>query len=95
MDRHPEQPGRPGSGSGSGGNSVSTKSAGAIVAPLGEASRKDLYRHMEKAMPLVFLDARVDGDAALVGTDNHSSMSLMVDYLLRSGAPPSYSTCPR
>jgi LacI family transcriptional regulator, repressor for deo operon, udp, cdd, tsx, nupC, and nupG len=73
---------------------VSTKSAGAIVAPLGEASRKDLYRQMEKAMPLVFLDARVDADAAFVGTDNHSSMSLMVDYLLRSGAPPSYFDMP-
>jgi LacI family transcriptional regulator, repressor for deo operon, udp, cdd, tsx, nupC, and nupG len=73
---------------------VSTKSAGAIVAPLGEASRKDLYRQMERAMPLVFLDARVDVDAAFVGTDNHSSMSLMVDYLLRSGAPPSYFDMP-
>jgi DNA-binding LacI/PurR family transcriptional regulator len=40
------------------------------------------------------LDARVDADAAFVGTDNLSSMSLMVDYLLRSGAPPSYFDMP-
>ena len=73
---------------------VSTKSAGAIVAPLGEASRKNLFRQIEKAMPLVFLDARVEADAAFVGTDNYSSMSLMVDYLLRSGAPPSYFDMP-
>jgi LacI family transcriptional regulator, repressor for deo operon, udp, cdd, tsx, nupC, and nupG len=73
---------------------VSTKSAGAVVAPLGGASRKDLYRQMEKAMPVVFLDARVDADGAFVGTDNHLSMSLMVDYLLRSGAPPSYFDMP-
>ena len=73
---------------------VSTKSAGAVVAPLGEASRKDLYRQMEKAMPVVFLDARADADAAFVGTDNYSSMSLMVDYLVRSGAPPSYFDMP-
>jgi LacI family transcriptional regulator, repressor for deo operon, udp, cdd, tsx, nupC, and nupG len=73
---------------------VSTKSAGAIVAPLGEASRKDLLRQIEKAMPLVFLDARVEAEAAFVGTDNYSSMSLMVDYLLRSGAPPSYFDMP-
>jgi DNA-binding LacI/PurR family transcriptional regulator len=73
---------------------VSTKSAGAVVAPLGEASRKDLYRQMEKAMPVVFLDARVDADGPFVGTDNHFSMSLMVDYLLRSGAPPSYFDMP-
>ena len=73
---------------------ISTKSAGAVVAPLGEASRKGLYRQMEKAMPLVFLDARADADGAFVGTDNRFSMSLMVDYLLRSGAPPSYFDMP-
>src|SRR3984957_6493487 len=73
---------------------VSTKSAGAVVVPLGAASRKNLYRQMEKAMPLVFLDARVDADGAFVGTDNHFSMNLMVDYLLRSGAPPSYFDMP-
>jgi LacI family transcriptional regulator, repressor for deo operon, udp, cdd, tsx, nupC, and nupG len=73
---------------------VSTKSAGAIVAPLGAATRKGLYRQMEKAMPLVFLDTRADADGAFVGTDNHFSMSLMVDYLLRSGTPPSYFGMP-
>ena len=41
------------------------------MVPLGAASRKDLYRQMEKAMPLVVLDARVDADGAFVGTDNH------------------------
>lgn len=73
---------------------VSTKSAGAVVVPLGEASRKDLYRQMEKTMPLVFLDARADADGAFVGTNNDFSMSLMVDYLLRSGTPPSYFDMP-
>ena len=73
---------------------VSTKIAGAVVVPLGVASRKDLYRQMEKAMPLVFLDARADADGAFVGTDNRFSMSLMVDYLLRSGTPPSYFDMP-
>ena len=73
---------------------VSTKSAGAVVVPLGKASRKDLYRQMGKAMPLVFLDARADADGAFVGTDNHFSMGLMVDYLLRSGAQPSYFDMP-
>src|SRR5271154_3847522 len=73
---------------------VSTKSAGAVVVPLGAASRRNLYRQMEKAMPLVFLDTRADADGAFVGTDNHFSMSLMVDYLLRSGMPPSYFGMP-
>ncbi|WP_158818660.1 LacI family DNA-binding transcriptional regulator [Methylocapsa sp. S129] len=73
---------------------MSIKSAGAIVVPLGEASRKDLYRQMATAMPLVFLDARAEADGAFVGTNNYLSMSLMVDYLLRSGAPPSYFDMP-
>ena len=49
---------------------------------------------MSNALPLVFLDARVDADGAFVGTDNHHSMGLMVDYLLRSGTPPSYFDMP-
>ena len=73
---------------------VSTKSAGAVVVPLGAASRKNLYRQMEKAMPLVFLDTRAEANGAFVGTDNHFSISLMVDYLLRSGTPPSYFGMP-
>ena len=45
-------------------------------------------------MPLVFLDTRADAGGAFVGTDNHVSMGLIVDYLLRSGAPPSYVGMP-
>jgi LacI family transcriptional regulator, repressor for deo operon, udp, cdd, tsx, nupC, and nupG len=73
---------------------VSIKSAGAIVVPLGEASRKDVYRQMGAAMPIVFLDARADAEGAFVGTNNGRSMRLMVDYLLRSGAAPSYVDMP-
>jgi LacI family transcriptional regulator, repressor for deo operon, udp, cdd, tsx, nupC, and nupG len=73
---------------------VSINSAGAVVVPLGAASRKGLYRQMEKAMPLVFLDTRADAGGAFVGTDNHVSMGLIVDYLLRSGPPPSYIGMP-
>jgi DNA-binding LacI/PurR family transcriptional regulator len=73
---------------------ISIKTAGTVVVPLGEASRKDLYQQMGNAMPLVFLDARADADGAFVGTDNHFSMGLMVDYLLRSGTPPSYFDMP-
>jgi DNA-binding LacI/PurR family transcriptional regulator len=68
--------------------------AGAVVIPLGYASRDGLYRQMANNMPLVFLDARADGPGAFVGTDNKQSMGLMVDYLLRSGAPPSYFDMP-
>lgn len=73
---------------------ISLKVAGAIVIPLGYASRDGLYRQMANVMPLVFLDARGDATGAFVGTDNRQSMGLIVDYLLRSGSPPSYFDMP-
>jgi len=73
---------------------MSLKLAGAIVIPLGYASRETLYKQMADFMPVVFLDARADARGAFVGTDNRQSMGLMVDYLLRSGAPPSYFDMP-
>ena len=68
--------------------------AGAIAIPLGYASREGLYKQMANAMPLVFLDARVDAPGVFVGTDNRQSVDLIVDYLLRSGSPPSYFDMP-
>jgi LacI family transcriptional regulator, repressor for deo operon, udp, cdd, tsx, nupC, and nupG len=73
---------------------ISLNVAGAIVIPLGYASRDDLYKQMADVMPLVFLDARADATSAFVGTDNRQSMGLMVDYLLRSGSPPGYFDMP-
>jgi len=73
---------------------MSLKVAGAIAIPLGYASREGLFRQMANAMPLVFLDARVDAAGAFVGTDHRQSMDLIVDYLLRSGSPPSYFDMP-
>jgi len=73
---------------------MSLKLAGAIVVPLGYASREGLYKQMTDFMPVVFLDARADATGAFVGTDNRQSMGLIVDYLLRSGAPPSYFDMP-
>jgi LacI family repressor for deo operon, udp, cdd, tsx, nupC, and nupG len=73
---------------------MSLKLAGAIVIPLGHSSRDSLYRQMSNALPLVFLDARVDAEGVFVGTDNRQSMGLIVDYLMRSGTPPSYFDMP-
>ena len=73
---------------------ISLKVAGAIVIPLGYASRQRLFRQMANLMPLVFLDARVDATGVFVGTDNRQSMDMIVDYLLRSGSPPSYFDMP-
>jgi DNA-binding LacI/PurR family transcriptional regulator len=73
---------------------MSLNVAGSIVIPLGYASRDGLYKQMADFMPVVFLDARADAPGPFVGTDNRQSMGLMVDYLMRSGAPPSYFDMP-
>lgn len=73
---------------------ISLNVAGSVVIPLGFASRDRLYRDMADIMPLVFLDSRTDATGAFVATDNRQSMGLIVDYLLRSGAPPSYFDMP-
>jgi DNA-binding LacI/PurR family transcriptional regulator len=73
---------------------MSLKLAGVIAIPLGHSSREDLYRQMTDDMPVVFLDSRSDAVGAFVGTDNRQSIGLMVDYLLRSGPPPSYFDMP-
>ncbi len=73
---------------------MSLKLAGVIAIPLGYSSRNGLYRQMTTNMPVVFLDAQSDATDAFVGTDNQQSVGLMVDYLLRSGSPPSYFDMP-
>ena len=73
---------------------MSLKLAGGIVIPLGYASREGLFKQMTDFMPVVFLDARAGATGAFVGTDNRQSMGLMVDYLLRTGSPPSYFDMP-
>ena len=74
---------------------MSIKSAGAIVVPLGEASRKDLYRQMATCHAACLSRcASRRRPARSSGPNNHLSMGLIVDYLLRSGAPPSYFDMP-
>lgn len=73
---------------------LSLKVAGAMVIPLGFASRPAPFRDATQAMPLVFVDARAEADGAFVGTNNTQSMQLIVDYLLRSGSAPRYFDMP-
>ena len=73
---------------------ISLKVAGAIAIPLGYASREGLFGQMADIMSLVLLDSQADAASAFVGTDNQQSMGLMVDYLLRSGSPPTYFDMP-
>jgi LacI family transcriptional regulator, repressor for deo operon, udp, cdd, tsx, nupC, and nupG len=73
---------------------MSLKLAGVIAVPIGHSSREGLYKQMTRDMPVVFLDSRSEAEGVFVGTDNRQSIGLMVDYLLRSGPPPSYFDMP-
>lgn len=73
---------------------ISLKVAGIVAIPLGDASRRSLYRDALGAVPIVFVDARAEADGTFVGTDNRQSMTLIVDYLLRTGSTPSYFDMP-
>ncbi|WP_218152798.1 LacI family DNA-binding transcriptional regulator [Tropicimonas isoalkanivorans] len=73
---------------------LSLNLAGAIVAPLGHKSNLDLLQKLNKRIELVVLDARIGIDAPFVGTDNDQSISMMVDYLCRTGEPPCFMDMP-
>lgn len=73
----------------------SLKISGAIIAPLGEASDRQRIDQLGSEVPLVFLDSRIGSRAPFVGTDNRQSISLIVDYLCRSGEPPCFVEMPK
>jgi LacI family transcriptional regulator, repressor for deo operon, udp, cdd, tsx, nupC, and nupG len=73
---------------------MSLRVAGAIVAPLGVRSDRTALRELGKSLPLLLLDSRLDARASFVGTDNRQSISLLVDYLHRTGEPPCYFDMP-
>jgi DNA-binding LacI/PurR family transcriptional regulator len=68
--------------------------AGAIIAPIGVKSRNSPLRSLGKTIPLVYVDAPPEEDAAFVGSDNRQSFGLIVDYLCRSGEPPCFFGMP-
>jgi DNA-binding LacI/PurR family transcriptional regulator len=68
--------------------------AGAIIAPLGVESHRQTLIEYGKSVPLVYVDSPLDETSAFVGTDNEQSFGLIVDYLCRSGEPPSYLGMP-
>lgn len=73
----------------------SLKISGAIVAPLGDASDRKRIEQLVTEAPVVLLDSRLAGNFPFVGTDNTQSVSLIVDYLCRSGEPPCFLEMPR
>ena len=65
------------------------KPAGALIAPLGRASRKDAVAEFAKEFPTVLFDANLeDVGEAFFGSDNDQTIGLMVEYLCRTGEPP-------
>jgi len=73
---------------------LSLKIAGAIVAPLGVHSDRQLMRSLRARIPMVFLDSSLDEETPFVGTDNFQSVPLITEYLCRSGEPPTYFDMP-
>lgn len=69
----------------------SIKPAGVLLAPLGRASNKLEIEKFCKDVPTVLFDSNLEGiGAAFVGSDNYSFVSQTVEYLSRTGEPPSF-----
>ncbi len=73
---------------------LSLKIAGAIMAPLGQASRPSMIESLQARVPIVFLDSRLDDASSFVGTDNAQSVALITDYLCRTGERPTFFAMP-
>jgi len=69
--------------------------AGAIIAPLGEASQRTKLKALARETPLIFVDAPLDDEGPFVGTNNHQTIPLITEYLCRSGEPPTYLDMPK
>ncbi|MFK7856340.1 MAG: LacI family DNA-binding transcriptional regulator [Granulosicoccus sp.] len=69
--------------------------AGVLLAPLGLASDREHIAQFCTDVPTVMFDSYIDGVAsAFVGSNNSQSISMMVDYLIRSGAVPCFFEMP-
>lgn len=68
--------------------------AGIAMAPLGFTSDLKGIERASAQIPIVFMDSRVDADIPYIGTNNRQGVSMMVDYLCRSGTPPALFTMP-
>ncbi len=68
--------------------------AGIAIAPLGYSSDVDAIMEARQRCPVVIVDSRLKPGVPYIGTDNNQSVSLMVDYLCRSGPPPALFTMP-
>lgn len=69
----------------------SLKPSGVLLAPLGRASNRLAIEKFCKDVPTVLFDSNIEGMGhAFVGSDNPQFSRLMVEYLCRTGEPPSF-----
>jgi DNA-binding LacI/PurR family transcriptional regulator len=69
----------------------SMKPAGVLFAPLGRSSDPHIVEQFCQDVPTVLFDSNIEGVGdVFVGSDNPQFTSLMVEYLCRTGEPPSF-----
>ncbi|KEJ88707.1 LacI family DNA-binding transcriptional regulator [Sulfitobacter donghicola] len=71
---------------------------GAIIAPLGSNKNLEIFKAANEDFPIIFADSYPGTDSStadFVGTDNSSSVGIMVDYLCRTGEPPVFLAMPQ
>lgn len=71
---------------------------GAIVAPLAGSANGATLDAASRDFPIIFVDSYPvgqHGPVDFVGTDNVNSISIMIDYLCRTGLSPAYLAMPK
>lgn len=72
----------------------SLKLAGAAIAPLGQASDLKRIKQFAASVPTVIFDNTPVEGQVFVGTNNFQTVSMIVDYLCRTGQPPCFLEMP-
>lgn len=73
----------------------SLRPAGVLLAPLGRFSDRGVVEKFCEDVPTVLFDSNLDGvGEGFVGSDNFHSISLIVEYLCRTGEPPCFFEMP-
>lgn len=72
-------------------NLRSLKPAGVLLAPLGRISDRAAIESFCADVPTVLFDSNIEGmGEAFIGSDNYSFVSQTVEYLSRTGEPPTF-----
>ena len=62
--------------------------SGIAMASLGAETNIKAIENTQRSVPIIFMDSRPSENQPYIGTNNQHSVSMMVDYLCRSGTPP-------